>query len=236
MISTTLGERQLTVFNDEDFESLINSTLMFDTLLLEIPENSKVYIMANGEKLYLHTDVKDDMKMQDVEGLVIKKGKADVEIGDKVVFHYLSLNNGRDGFGHQIFTFAYKGKLYHLIPCSQIYFSIRDGKYKSHNGRFLVEGIDNGMQVELDGKKVQGKVSEGGIIVVDLKAQLYEQKRCRILCAPSDSEIKEGDIMVTNGVWDVPIKSDVMRGKDKPVYVCEKHNLICSEKFIECTK
>lgn len=192
--------------------------------------------MANGEKLYLHTDVKDDMKMQDVEGLVIKKGKADVEIGDKVVFHYLSLNNGRDGFGHQIFTFAYKGKLYHLIPCSQIYFSIRDGKYKSHNGRFLVEGIDNGMQVELDGKKVQGKVSEGGIIVVDLKAQLYEQKRCRILCAPSDSEIKEGDIMVTNGVWDVPIKSDVMRGKDKPVYVCEKHNLICSEKFIECTK
>jgi hypothetical protein len=100
----------------------------------------------------------------------------------------------------------------------------------------LVEGIDNGMQVELDGKKVQGKVSEGGIIVVDLKAQLYEQKRCRILCAPSDSEIKEGDIMVTNGVWDVPIKSDVMRGKDKPVYVCEKHNLICSEKFIECTK
>ena len=192
--------------------------------------------MANGEKLYLHTDVKDDMKMQDVEGIVMKKGKADVEVGDKVVFHYLSLNNGRDGFGHQIFTFAYKGKLYHLIPCSQIYFSIRDGKYKSHNGRFLVEGIDNGMQVELDGKKVQGKVSEGGIIVVDLKAQLYEQKRCRILCAPSDSEIKEGDIMVTNGVWDVPIKSDVMRGKDKPVYVCEKHNLICSEKFIECTK
>ena len=48
---------------------------MFDTLLLEIPENSKVYIMANGEKLYLHTDIKDDMKMQDVEGVVIKKVK-----------------------------------------------------------------------------------------------------------------------------------------------------------------
>ena len=92
MISTTLGEKQLTVFNDEDFNSLVNSTLMFDTLLLEIPENSKVYIMANGEKLYLQTDIKDDMKMQDVEGLVIKKGKADVEVGDKVVFHYLSLN------------------------------------------------------------------------------------------------------------------------------------------------
>jgi len=235
MISTTIGEKPLMVYDDKKFKLLMDGRLMRDSILLQIPEDSKIYIMANGEKLYLHTDIKDDMKMQDVEGIVIKKGNADVEIGDKCIFHYLTLNNGRDGFGERLLTFSHDRKLYLLMPCSQIYFSIRDGKYKSHNGRFLVEGIDNGMQVELDGKKIQGKVSDGGIIVVDLKAPLYEQKRCRILCAPSGSEIKEGDIMVTNGVWDVPIKSDIMRGKDKPVYVCEQHNLICSEKFIECT-
>ena len=42
--------------------------------------------------------------------------------------------------------------------------------------------------------------------------------------------------MVTNGVWDVPIKSDVMRGKDKPVYVSEQHNLICSHRMYDIKK
>lgn len=236
MISTSLGEKPLTVFSDDYFASLMKSKLMFDTLLVEIPENSKVYIMGNGEKLFLHTDVTDDMKMQDVEGIVIKRGKADVEVGDTVVFHYLSLNNGRDGFGRQIFTFAHNGKLYHLIPCSQIYFSKRDGQYRSHNGKFLVEGLDNGTKIELDGKTMNGTMGNMGIVIIDLKAQAYEKQKCRILCAPEGSDFQVGDIAITNGVWDVPIKSDIMRGKDKPMYVCERHNLICHENFVECTK
>ncbi len=233
MISTTHGEKPLSIVSEEYFDSLMNSTLLWDSLLLEIPQDSKVYIMANGEKLYLHTELTDDMQMQDVEGIVLKKGKADVEVGDKVIFHYLSLNNGRDGRGHKVFTFTYKGKLYHLIPCSQIYFSIRNGEYKSHNGKYLVEGIDNGTKIEVDGKVMNGATANFGIVLIDLKEQGYLKDKCMILCAPSDSEYKKGDVVITNGTWDVPIKSDTMRGKEQKVYVMEGHNIACSEKFVE---
>jgi len=235
MISTSLGEKELTVFNKETFDSLLNSTLMFDTMLLEIPENSKVYIMANGEKLYLQSDVKDDMQMQDVEGVVIKKGKADVEVGDRVIFHYLSLNNGRDGFGFRLFTFAYNNKLYHVIPYSQIFFSIRNDEYYSHNGKYLVSSIENGQQVELDGKLVSGTMSLGGIVLIDLKQPLYKKDRCKIECAPSGSVYSKGDIVITNGVWDVPVKSEIMRKKDAKLYQCDEHNIVCKEEFLEET-
>lgn len=234
MISTSLGEKPLTVFSGDYFDSLLHSTLLSDTLLVEIPDNSKVYIMGNGDKLYLQTTQVDDMQMQDVEGVVIHKGKADVEIGDKVIFHYLSLNNGRDGFGgSRLFTFAYNNKLYLLIPCCQIFFSVRNGEYKSHNGKYLVCGIDNGAKIELDGKTMNGDITNSGIVIIDLKKQLYKKDRCKILCAPKESEYKVGDILVTNGTWDIPIKSDLMRGKEEKVYMCEKHNLICKEEFVE---
>lgn len=233
MISTTTGEKPLSVMDEAYFNTLMNSTLMHDTLLLEIPENSKVYIMANGEKLYLHTDQTDDMQMQEVEGVVIKKGKADnIEVGETVIFHYLSLNNGRDGTGNNVFTFVYGQKLYHIIPYSQIYFTVKDGEYFSHNDNYLVEGIEVGTVLEVEGTKLSATLSSGGLYLVDVKKQGYEKHLCRIVSAPKDSEFKSGDVVVTNGVWDVPIKSDTMRKKEKKYYRCGSHNLMCLKEFV----
>jgi len=233
MISTTLGEKPLQIADEAYFQSLMNSTLLRDGLLIRIPDDSRVYIMENGNKLYLHTDQADDMQMQEVEGVVVKKGKADVEVGDTVIFHYLSLNNGRDGTGHNLFTFVHNKQLYLLMPYSQIFFSIKDGKYISHNDNFLVEGIEVEAKVELDGKVYSGTMSTSGIVLIDVKKQPYEKTKCRIISAPSDSEFKEGDIAITNGVWDVPIKSETMRKKEKKYYRCSRFNVVCHENFLQ---
>jgi hypothetical protein len=232
MIQTSLGEKPLSVYSDSDFESLMNSTLLRDTLLLKIPENSRIHIMPHGEKLFLHTDQVDDMQMQDCEGEVIKKAKgAHVEIGDLVIFHYLSLNNGRDGTGVNVFTFAYKGSLYHLIPYNQIFFSIRNGEYICHNGKYLVESIPDDLEnVEVGKGSVFAKKLLSGI--VELKKDKYLPNKCKVVATPKDAKFEVGDIVVTFGCWDVPIKSDTMRKNEKQYFRCEDDNLVCKEEFI----
>ena len=187
-------------------------------------------------KMNPSTPFNDDMQMQDVEGVVIKKAKVpNVKIGDSVIFHYLSLNNGRDGCGERVFTFAYDKKLYHIIPYNQIFFSISDGVYSAHNNRYLVEGIDAELKIEIDGKIITGKQTSSGLVLVDLKSEPYKRDRCRIVAAPDGSTYKQGDIVMTNGAWDVPLKSDLMRGKSSQYFIAMEYNFLCHENFVECT-
>jgi hypothetical protein len=234
MKSTSIGEKPYVIYYEQEFNDLMNSLLLRDLILIEVPKDSREYTMENGEKLLLHTDKKDDMLMQDSDGVVVKIGEKvkSVQVGDNVLYHYLLLNKGRDTPNSEILTFKYNDTTYLLISETQIFFAIRSGEYISLNGWYLVDGVSNdAKEIELNVGKAFGNVLQHGIVT--LAKQDYKTDRCLIVCAPKESQYQNGEVVMTFGTWDVPIKSETMRKKEKRYFRCHGWNLLCREKFVE---
>jgi len=185
--------------------------LLRDDILVKLPPDTDSLLKKHKSGLYLHT--LDGLKYAPTHGAVIQVSHQTkhVSLGDEVFFGNHNWENAKTrAFGsqderfaghpttHDVFAVKDNGDNYMIIPERSLYFIYRNNAIITINDIVICEPIE----------KVEN-ITPSGLVIVDLKAEKHQDNKAKVFAAPSNRELKKGDIIHTLKHCDIVVEEEL---------------------------
>ncbi len=217
--------------------------LLRDNVLLQLPDHTGGHERKHKSGLTLSFSLSDEEQYAPVSGIVKEKGFlcSDLQIGDKVYFHYLSFINAKntneqyDKGHYDQFKTTWKedDKYWLLMPAIELICIERDDKLIALNQFVLLKSIPKELQSEII-QDLRGQKSlihfvsdtTGGLLI---KPELKEKYRTDIAEVISGKKFNENDIVWLHKDWDVPLEREILDERVETVYYTHEDTIYAIE-------
>lgn len=225
--------------------------LLRDNVILELPPETGSHERQHKSGITLSFSLSDEEKYAPVSGIVRQKGRLcdDLNIGDKVYYHYLSYLNAQNTLqqydkGHfdpYKTTWKDEGKHWLLMPSIELICVERDGELIALNQYVLLKSISKNLTTgRLKGYRGENlgeyQVQNENATAVIILPEFGEKYRTDIAEVVSGKGFQKGQVVYLYPEWDVPLERDILDLMPEPVYYTNSDTIIGIKEPIDATQ